>query len=401
LKRTISIVGGGACALMLACCLDPAKFIVNIYESNAAAGRKFLVAGQGGLNITHSEDASTFINKYTPNSFIKEAFSTFSNQDLVNWLEGISIETYTGSSGRIFPIASLKPVTVLNAFLDKIKKNGFTFHFHHLFNGFDSNNQLLFLVDGKEKAIASDLVIFCMGGASWPVTGSTGSWSSFLKLKNITINPFQASNCSFEIKWPQLLIEKIEGKILKNVSFSCSDVSCLGEAVITKTGIEGSGVYPLSPQIREQIQHNGSAEIYLDLKPQLNKEKIIEKILSIKGKSNFSDELKRQLNLPSYQLQLLKAYLSKEDFQNADKLANQIKQLRLKISSCGPIENAISTVGGIDLTEIDSDFMLKKLPNHFAIGEMLDYDAPTGGYLLQSCFSMAFYLAKHLNKKFY
>lgn len=401
MKRTISIVGGGACALMLGCCLDPEKFIVNIYESNAAAGRKFLVAGQGGLNITHSEDATTFIHKYTPCDFIKEAFSVFSNKDLVNWLEGISIETYTGSSGRIFPVASLKPVTVLNSFLEKIKENGFDFHYHHLFSGFDSNDQLLFHVDGKEKAIASDLVIFCMGGASWPVTGSTGNWSLLLKQKNIKINPFQASNCSFEIKWPQVMIEKIEGKILKNISFSCSGRSCLGEAVITKTGLEGSGVYPLSPQIREQIQQNGSAELYLDLKPHVTKEKIIDKILSLKGKKNYSEELKRQLNIPSYQLQLLKAYLSKEDFQNPERMADQIKQLRLKVSSCGPIEDAISTIGGIDLSEIDADFMLKKIPNHFVIGEMLDYDAPTGGYLLQSCFTMAFFLAKKLNDKFH
>lgn len=382
---------------MLGCCLDPEKFIVNIYEGNAAAGRKFLVAGQGGLNITHSEDPSIFINRYTPNDFFKEAFSSFSNKDLIKWLDEISIETYTGSSGRIFPVPSLKPVAVLNVILEKIRENGFTFYFHHHFIGINKQNNLVFTVDGNEKSVASDIVIFCLGGASWPVTGSSGNWSEILRKKNIVVNPFEASNCSFEIKWPGVLLEKMEGKILKNVSFTCSDRTYLGEAVITTFGIEGSGVYPLSPQIREQIQKNGFAEIFLDLKPHVSKDKLKEKIQSLNGKTNFSERLKRELNLPSFQLQILKTLVSKEDFQNAEVLSDHIKRLKLKITSCGPIENAISTVGGIDLKEIDPNFMLKKLPDHFAIGEMLDYDAPTGGYLLQSCFSMAFFLAKHLN----
>lgn len=398
MKKKIAIVGGGSSSLLLACLLNSSKFDIHLYEGNSAIGRKFLVAGQGGLNITHSEDPESFLKKYTPHEFLKPAFLSFTNKDLIEWLNQTNIETFVGSSGRVFPIKNLKPVEVLNVFLDKMEKNRVVFHFRHQFKGFANNDELLFSYEGNEIKVKTDLTLFCLGGASWPVTGSKGEWINFFTHKNIKVNPFQASNCSLQIKWPETVKEKIEGKVLKNIAFSCGMKNQIGEAVITKSGLEGSGIYPLSPQIREQLLEKGSAELFLDLKPGWSIEKIKDKILIAQEKSNFTENIKRDLNIPSFQIQLLKSIVPKADFEKSDLLSHHIKHLKLKVHALGPIEDAISTTGGIDLSEIDESFMLKKLPGHYVIGEMLDYDAPTGGYLLQSCFSMANFVASYLNK---
>jgi uncharacterized flavoprotein (TIGR03862 family) len=397
LKKKIVIVGGGACALMLACELDPEKFHVSIYEKNAAPGRKFLVAGDGGLNITHSENEGNFISRYTPRLFFEKAFSHFSNRHLVKWFNDLGIETYTGSSGRVFPKRGIKPIDVLNTILAKIKNNGVSIFTKHHWNGFSQNGNLIFEHHDRSFEVTYDYVIFCLGGASWPVTGSSGSWSDFFREKKIRVHPFMASNCTFKIHWPPDLVPKIEGRILKNISISCENKTHLGEVVLTRSGIEGSGIYPLSPEIRKQLEHKNKAEIHIDLKPNLALGKIWEKLQRKPAKVNTTDHLKTELHLSELQITLLKYFLSKEDFLNTTSLSKNIKQLTCTITGTASVEDAISTVGGIALEEINEIYELKKMPGHFAVGEMLDYDAPTGGYLLQSCFSMAKYLADHLN----
>ncbi len=397
MKRKISIVGGGSCALLLGCELDPEKFDVSIYEKNSALGRKFLVAGEGGLNLTHSENETNFIKRYTPFEFLEQAFTSFSNKDLINWLTALGVETYVGSSGRVFPVKGIKPIEVLNCILDKIKKNKVDIYTKHSLKDFSSDGPLIFENEGKLREVKSDAVIFCLGGASWPVTGSTGDWAGLFNKKGISINPFQASNCSFKVNWPVTLAAKIEGKILKNISTACGGKTHLGEIVMTRFGLEGSGIYPLSPLIRGQLEESGSAEIVIDFKPNMSLQKIHEKIKTKIAGKNMTEHLKTELNLSDLQMQLLKQFLSKEQYLDSDLLAKAIKQFKLSITGFGPVEEAISTVGGVALKEIDSGFQLKKLPQHFVIGEMLDYDAPTGGYLLQSCFSMAKYLADELN----
>jgi uncharacterized flavoprotein (TIGR03862 family) len=399
LKKKLAIVGGGASALILSCELDPAKFEVSVFEKNNAAARKFLVAGDGGLNITHSEEPDKFIERYSPNEFLKNAFSHFSNKDLIQWLNEKGIETFTGSSARVFPVQGLKPVEVLNTILSFAKTQGVNFFFQHEWTGFTEDGSLNFSSSGQTISKKFDEVIFCLGGASWPVTGSKGDWTKYFHEKKIDVIPFNSSNCSFRVKWPELLIEKIEGKILKNITAECGDHLHAGEIVLTKFGLEGSGIYPLSPQLRKEISEKNIAKIYLDLKPSFSIQKIVDKLTEISGESNYTEKVKRALNLPAFQIQLLKFYLSKEDFLSPEKLASHIKHFEIKIVEPGPIENAISTVGGISLSEINENFELKKLPRHYAIGEMLDYDAPTGGYLLQSCFSMGKFLADHMNTK--
>ena len=397
MKKTISIIGGGASALILGCELDPEKYTVSIFEKNTALARKFLVAGDGGLNLTHSEDDAKFILRYTPNEFLETSFKHFSNKDLVVWLNNLGIETFVGSSGRIFPKKGIKPIDVLNRLEEKIKNNHVTINFKHEWNGFSSNNELLFKTPAGNKQLQSDVVIFCLGGASWPVTGSKGDWITYLNEKGIKTIPFKASNCSFKINWPKDIIKSIEGKPLKNISIMCGNKVNAGEIVLTSFGIEGSGVYPLSPQIREELDKFGHAKIYIDLKPLLSSEDALKKISNSRLKLSYTENIVRQLNLNKTQIILLKSVMSKSDFLNPIKFVNNLKNLELLISSLGPIEDAISSVGGISLTEISEDFELKKIKNNFVVGEMLDYDAPTGGYLLQSCFSMGKYLADHLN----
>ncbi|MGZ3920959.1 MAG: NAD(P)/FAD-dependent oxidoreductase [Bacteroidia bacterium] len=396
MKKKLSIIGGGTAALILASELDPGKYSVSIYERNAAPGRKFLVAGDGGLNLTHSESKDKFLQRYTPSSFLKEAFDHFSNEDLIKWFNNLGVETFVGSSGRVFPAKGIKPAEVLSLIIKKIKQNNVTLHYKHTWKGFAADD-LLIESNGKENVVKSDIVIFCLGGASWPVTGSKGEWPNYFKEKKITVNEFKASNCAFKIEWPADLVNKIEGKVLKNVSISCKGKHHAGEVVLTKSGIEGSGIYPLSPEIRRQLGEHGKAQIIIDLKPSLTEDKIIAKIKH--QSKNISETLKSELNFNQTHIQLLKAFVSKEEFLDIEKLSFHIKSFGLTISALGPVEDAISTTGGIALTEINYHFELKKLPSRFVIGEMLDYDAPTGGYLLQSCFTMGKFLADYLNKK--
>lgn len=396
LKTTVAIVGGGSAALMLASVLDPDRFSVSIYERNAAPGRKFLVAGDGGFNLTHSESPELFISRYTPSGFLKEAFTHFSNHDLISWLAGIGIDTYTGSSGRVFPRKGIKPVDVLNAFLKQLEERKVQIFTRRLWTGFDAEGALCF--ENGEK-VKSDLTVFCLGGASWPVTGSHGDWGRYFETHRITVKPWEASNCSFRVDWPKGLPGKAEGKALKNLSLRCGEHPVKGEIVMTAFGLEGSGIYPLSPQIRAGLHRDGYTTLFMDLKPEISVSLIEERIRKRPGKRSYTEEITVALNLSDAQLQLLKHALSKKEFLDAALLAKNIKALKVAVNGTGPVEEAISTVGGIALSEINSEFELKKLPRHFVIGEMLDYDAPTGGYLLQSCFSMGKWLGDFLNKK--
>ncbi len=397
MKKTVAIIGGGASALLLGIELDSNKFDITIFEKNAALGRKFLVAGGGGLNITHSENLHTFKTKYTPPQFLESALNNFSNTDFINWMNELGIETYIGSSGRVFPKKGSKAIEVLNHFLNQIVNNKTKIYFKHTWKGFTPTEKLIFETENKTTEQKFDIVIFCLGGASWPVTGSSGDWLSNFTKKNINCHPFLASNCAFGVMLNNNIISKLEGKALKNCNIQCGDKKQLGEVVFTKFGIEGSGVYPFSPEIRKQLQKNNTATIYIDFKPQWSEANILQKLNASKIKTNYTQHIKTSLNLSEVQLLLLKGCLNKEDFLKKELLTKTIKHFELTINALASIEEAISTVGGIDLEEINTNFELKKMPNHFVIGEMLNYDAPTGGYLLQSCFSMAKNVSDYLN----
>jgi hypothetical protein len=393
MKKQIVIIGGGISAYLLASTLDVEKFAVTIYEKNKTTGRKFLVAGKGGFNLTHSEQIETFIKKYTPTDFLENSLRNFTNTDFRNWLDSIGIPTYIGSSKRVYPKEGIKPIDVLNAILKHLKEKGISIKYEHTFSDWDKNNHPII----NDKSIQADYTIFCLGGASWKITGSDGTWLDTFSKKDIKTVPFQASNCGFEIDWKSSFIEKNEGIPLKNIAISCDEKNQKGEAVITKFGLEGNAIYGLSPKIRKLLNQHKKAIIFIDLKPSLTLENVHSKIIASIYK-NTTQILKKELKLSSAQIDLLKIYLSKESYLNTKILSENIEKFPLEITNTAPIDEAISTVGGIDLNAVSNNFELKKIPNQFCIGEMLDWDAPTGGYLLQGCASMGFSLGQYLNK---
>ena len=396
MKKSVAIIGSGPAALLAAATLNEHAFDVTIYERNYAPARKFLVAGDGGFNLTHSEALELFINQYTPSSFLEQSIRSFTNTDLQHWLNRIGIETYTGTSKRIFPVKGIKPIEVLNAILLELKNKQVQVKTKHIWKGWNDKNLLIIQNDVEELNVKADIVIFALGGSSWSKTGSDGSWMGLFADKGIEIVPFQPSNCACEIKWDKTFLEQAEGKSLKNISVSCDGKEKKGELVITEFGIEGGAIYALSPQIRKQLDKNKIADIFIDLKPDLTLIEIKNK-MNKKGNKSLSTYLKERLGLSSTQIALLKNKLTKEEFTDLDTLTNKIKQLRISITATASIDEAISTVGGISLNEVTPNFQLRKLPNHFVIGEMLNWDAPTGGYLLQACFSMGFCVAQQLN----
>ncbi|MGJ8760984.1 MAG: NAD(P)/FAD-dependent oxidoreductase [Polaribacter sp.] len=393
MKKSISIIGSGPSALLLAAFLDTKKFDITIYEKNKTAGRKLLVAGKGGFNLTHSEPILDFIERYTPNDVLKDALLSFTNDDFRNWLQSIGIPTYIGSSKRIYPEEGIKPITVLNTILNHLKGKGIVFKYEHTFSGWDAENNLIV----NDAIIHSDYTIFSLGGASWKITGSDGSWLETFQEKGVNTTLFEASNCAFKIDWNLDFIKENEGNPLKNIAISCADKTQKGEAVITKFGIEGNAIYALSPQIRTQLKSEEKAMIYIDFKPTFSLEEVSNKIINSSFK-NTTQILKKGLKLSTSQIELLKMHLSKEAYLEATILSKYIKKFPIEITGLGKLNAAISTVGGIELNAVDTHFQLHKNPNQFCIGEMLNWDAPTGGYLIQGCASSGVYLAKHINK---
>jgi uncharacterized flavoprotein (TIGR03862 family) len=392
-KKSVSIIGGGPAAFLLAAFLDPQKFNVSIYEKNKTLGRKFLVAGKGGFNLTHSEPIAQLIERYTPSHFIQEALLDFDNHDFQKWIDLMGVPTYIGSSKRVYPESGIKPIAVLNAILDVLNKRGVAIHYQYNWTGWDAKHDIVFNADSVVK---SDYTIFAIGGGSWKVTGSDGTWLGLFKKQGVDVVSFKASNCAYRVNWELDFIDKHEGNPLKNIAISCGGKTQKGELVITRFGLEGNAIYAISPQIREELEKNQTATVFLDLKPTLSYADLLEKIKKSNLKKT-SEKLQKELKLNPAQIGLLKTYLSKEIYLNTEVLAQNIKKLPIEITGSALLDEAISTTGGIKLSSLDENFQLKIMNNHYCIGEMLDLDAPTGGYLLQSCFSMGVYLARHLN----
>ena len=392
MKKQISIIGGGLSAFLLAAFLDPKKFTITIYEKNKTAGRKFLVAGKGGFNLTHSEPIEQLIKRYTANNFLENSLHKFTNTNFRNWLAKIGIPTYIGSSKRVYPTAGIKPIEVLNAILKNLKEKGVRIEYNQTFSDWDDNKNPII----NTKTIQTDYTVFCLGGGSWKITGSDGTWLDTFSKKGIETIPFQASNCGYQIDWKSDFIQKNEGTPLKNITISCDGIVQKGEAVITTFGLEGNAIYGLSPQIRKQLNLKSKATIFIDFKPSITLENILSKIKASKSK-NTTQILKNALKLTNAQIDLLKINLSKESYLNPKSLSENIKRFPLEVINTATIDEAISTIGGIALNEISENFELKKMFNQYCIGEMLNWDAPTGGYLLQACASMGVCLANHLN----
>ncbi|MGJ8661226.1 MAG: NAD(P)/FAD-dependent oxidoreductase [Bacteroidota bacterium] len=394
MKKSVAIIGGGPAGLILAAKLDPVLFDVCIYEKNKSLGRKFLVAGKGGFNLTHSEEIKDFIERYTPSDFLKQSLLDFTNNDLRAWLENIGIPTFVGSSKRVYPEKGIKPIEVLNKIVAVLEEKNVTFAFEKEFIGWGENDEIVFR---SGERIKSDIIVFSLGGGSWKVTGSDGSWLNAFQNKGIQTSPFKPANCAYQIDWKPDFIVKHGGSPLKNIVLSCTENSQKGELVVTDFGLEGNAIYALSPQIQNQLDENGEAQIHLDLKPHLTSEQIQKKLLNSSKK--LTQSLTEDIKLSRTQVDLLKNELSKDEFLDYAILVSKIKALPLRVISAAKLDEAISTTGGVLLSSVDEKFMLKQIPNQYCIGEMLDWNAPTGGYLLQACFSFGVSLSSTLNSK--
>jgi hypothetical protein len=392
-RKQIAIIGGGPAGLMAADVLSPFHD-VHIYDKEKGVGQKFLVAGKGGFNITNCLIEDDLCKKYTPEYFLKDAILDFDSVSVREWLLGMGIPTFEGSSGRVFPEKGITPADIVKKIKEKLISKGVEFHLKHEFVGFDDDQNVVMKAGRKKTSIAADYVIFALGGASWPVTGSTGEWRKIFDKNDIYTLPFQSSNCGVHVIWPETIKASHEGKPLKNIAVTVNDFRVKGEALITDYGLEGNVIYPLVPEIRKSLNANETGQICLDLKPFNTEEQLLQKV---KGKTSAKTKNYAEIfNLDSVQLALIKAFTDRETFTSPELFAASLKRISIPVISLRPVEEAISTIGGIDLGEMNPDFSFKKRPNCFAIGEMLDWDAPTGGFLLQGCFSMGHWVGKKI-----
>ncbi len=391
--KKLTIIGGGPAALMLAAQLDTAQYQVTLCEKKKTVGRKFLVAGEGGLNLTYNASLDALIAPYFPSEFMAPIIRQFTNEDLINWLNDLGILTFIGSSNRVFPDLALKPIEVLNKIVGHLSTRGIKFQLNTKWVGWNAEGHLCF--DGFED-MKADIVVFAMGGASWKVTGSDGAWHKVFEERGVRVQAFRAANCAFGVAWNKQFIATHEGKPLKNIALTYKHHIAKGELVISKFGLEGNAIYALSQKIQATLLTEERVVIHLDLKPTMTFDQISTKYKRSR-QSKVTEILRKDLNLDRTSIGLLKQCSDKDTFLNPDLLAATIKAVPITIHAADVLDKAISSLGGIALTEIDAHFQCKKIPNTYAIGEMLDWYAPTGGYLLQGCFSMGFVLAKYLN----
>ncbi|MDA3616262.1 TIGR03862 family flavoprotein [Polluticaenibacter yanchengensis] len=380
----IVLVGLGPANLAAAYALAKHGFKVNIYEQKKAGARKFLVAGHGGFNLTHAENISLFITRYS-NPFIGSIVEQYPNTFLTDWLSEIGIPTFEGSSGKVFPEKGIKPIQVLQKILDTLEQSGVQIFYSHRMTDFTNEEVHFENTESKSIPVKYHKLILGLGGASWPQTGADAKWIDLFKKKNIAVTDLEPANSGFNVSG---LPEQLNGTILKNVTAKFGEYAKQGDVVLTTYGIEGAPIYYLNRFIRKQ---GIPGFLHLDLKPQQS----VENILSALKKAKNISEALRQLKLSPAAITLLKL-LDKSTFINPGLLGSIIKNYPVKIEAFRPLEEVISTAGGVEWHELNPDLSLKKFSNVHCIGEMLDWEAPTGGYLLQACFSTGFYTGNNI-----
>ncbi|MDG0853551.1 TIGR03862 family flavoprotein [Roseateles puraquae] len=389
----VAIIGGGPAGLMAAEVLAAAGHPVTVFDAKPSVGRKFLLAGKGGLNLTHSEDFAPFVGRFGDRAAqIEPLLRGFDAEQLRAWAEGLGVSTFVGTSGRVFP-TDLKAAPLLRAWLHRLRAAGVRFSMRHRWTGWSADGHLRFDTPEGERLAAPRATLLALGGASWPQLGSDGAWEPWLTQRGVDVAPLQPANCGFDVGptaahpgapgWSERFATEFAGQPVKPVALATEGFERrAGEFVITASGIEGSLVYAASRALREQINRHGQATLHLDLLPQLSAERVLAEVKHPRGSRSLSSHLKSRLHLSPLKLGLLHEQLTREQMLDATALATALKQLPLTLHAPRPVAEAISTAGGVRFEALTDALMLRALPGVFVAGEMLDWEAPTGGYLL-------------------
>ena len=389
-RPIVAIVGGGPAGLMAAEVLAAAgRASVHLFDAMPSVGRKFLMAGKGGLNLTHSEPFDRLLDRYGPQrDRLAPILSAFTPQDLRDWAKGLGIETFIGSSGRIFP-TDFKAAPLLRTWLRDLRTKGVRFHLRHRWQGWNERGALLFATPAGVAEFTADAVVLALGGASWPQLGSDGTWTSILAATGTVLAPWRPANCGFDVGWSDHFRTRFAGTPVKSVAASAGGISRQGEFVITETGIEGSLIYSFGAGLRDAIDNTGNAVLTLDLLPDRNTNAVAEAVAQPRGSRSLSTQLKRGLNLSSVKIALLRECLARDAVDDpASLLARAIKALPVTLRATRPIGEAISSAGGVSFPALTAGLMLRTRPGVFCAGEMLDWETITGGYLLTACFAL-------------
>jgi uncharacterized flavoprotein (TIGR03862 family) len=390
--RTIAVIGGGPAGLMAAEVLSNAGLRVEVFDAMPSVARKFLLAGRGGLNLTHAEAPELFVSRYgARRTEVGAWLDEFGPQQLRDWTHDLGIATFTGSSGRVFP-QEMKAAPLLRAWLHRLRAAGVVFHARHRWLGWDADGALRFATPAGESRVGADATVLALGGGSWAKLGSDGTWVPLLAARGVAVQSLRPANCGFDMAWSEHLRQRFAGTPVKNVSatYIAPDGTATrheGEFLVTEHGVEGHLIYALSAPLRDAIETGGSATLNIDLAPGRELTRLAEDLAHPRGRDSLSNHLRRRAGITGVKAALLREYAAPADLAAPERLAALIKSLPLRLDSPRPLDEAISSAGGVDFAALDENLMLRALPGTFCAGEMLDWEAPTGGYLLTACFA--------------
>ncbi len=390
--KTIAIIGGGPAGLMAAEVLSGHGLQVDVYDSMSSLGRKFLMAGKSGLNLTHSEPFEKFVSRYgSKKNEVEKWLLKFTPDDLIEWARGLGVETFVGTSGRVFP-KEMKASPLLRAWLKRLDEAGVNVHLRHkwmgnIAGGDGGVSSIEFETPDGLKTVKVDAVILALGGGSWARLGSSGEWVHWLNQAGVKVEALKPSNCGFDVDWSPFFKEKFNGQPIKSVILTFRDFHQQGEFIVTKKGVEGGLIYAASAGMRDEILANGKAVMRLDLAPDKTEAQLLEKLSKPRGSRSMASHLEKTVGMKGVKAGLLREFVQKDEFADMARLAFYIKQLPVPLVATRPLDEAISSAGGVSFDSLDVGLMLKILPGVFCAGEMLDWEAPTGGYLLTACFA--------------
>ncbi|WP_447987628.1 TIGR03862 family flavoprotein [Nitrospira sp. Nam74] len=388
----VAVIGGGPAGLMAAESAIAGGARVDLYDAMASVGRKFLLAGKGGLNLTHSEPLEPFLTRYGERrGQMAPLLAAFGPEALRAWTHALGIETFVGTSGRVFP-SDLKAAPLLRAWLRRLRHAGVTFHMRHRWIGWNEYGAVRFVTPEGVRAVQPDAVVLALGGASWPRLGSDGAWLPLVAGRGVPTAPLRSANCGFDVAWSEHFRVRFAGRPVKPVVVTVTDGQGVesghqGEFMVTETGIEGGVIYAVSACLRDEILAKGEAVIRLDLAPDRHLTRLVADLSRPRGRRSIASHLQRRAHIEGVKAGLLHECIPKQDFADPPRLAAAIKALSLRLVAPRPLQEAISTAGGIAFEALDDRLMISGLPGVFCAGEMLDWEAPTGGYLLTACFA--------------